>query len=131
MKREEIIKRLADLNREQTDLKEKLSALEKSDKLERALQWVGKFYIEDDASGDYVMCLHVYGIEEETSELLAVRNSHWENHHHHYQIEYVSYFRPWEVDPCFKWKEITEEEYVKHFQTTLDKIAKSQHLIKS
>lgn len=130
MERKDIIKRLGEVTDEQNLLRAKLEAIDKKDKRERAIQYIGKFYIEDDSTDDHVMCLHVYGIEEETSELHSVRNSYWESHHHHYSIEYNSYFRPWEEEKYFKWKEISEEEYTKHFQATLDKIAKSQHLIK-
>ena len=124
MNQEELVSELIKLREREKEIRKALNQLEFDEKYARASKYIGKFYIETGRCS--IRSVHVHGINPETSDLRAICVNYWEdNEDSYFGIEDHHYFKPWDQDSIFNWKETTKDEYLKHYEEVQRRIKKT------
>lgn len=115
-KRQEIIDRLNIVEAQEKVIREELNAFDYDNKFKEASQYIGKYYKEiNDSISNYNSVFFVHGIKKETCELDCIHVSYWIDNDDWYSIENHSYFNLKEWDGKDKYVEITDEDFIKHY----------------
>ena len=89
-----------------------------------AKQYEGKYFKEiDDTYTEHIKCLFVYSTDKENCNPMALSIYYWENNNtSHFGIAYEYQFNPKKWGDGDKWKEISYEEYIQHYNEVQSRI---------
>lgn len=122
-KRQQLQEELNVLFKKQAEIRKALEILDYESNMEKAKEYIGKYYKETGNTEDFVSCLYIYGINNDNCDPIALNISYYGNTNEYYNISHYTHFNPnkWTEDKD-KWIQITKEEYASHYQEVQKRI---------
>ncbi len=129
-KREEIVKRLNAIQKQENAVRKELESLDHKERLADATQYYGKYYKENVVSKHnkkYFRCVFVYAVDKKACQPIAMEISYWSDKDDWFSIQNYHHFRVRDYDDTEdKWVEITKTEFDKHYTEVRSRINKAR-----
>lgn len=127
--REYIVNNILELRKQIRELNSKLEKLDYDTNLAESKKYEGKYYIEvqNEHHNEWKRIIYVWSIDEKSSGLNTIGFNYHKGQDDYFGIEDKALFSPVpDPDDTFarQYKEITEEEFVRHYKEVLKRINK-------
>lgn len=126
MDRKELVEKLNAIREEEKQIREQIDIIDYQNKFNDAKQYEGKYFKEvNPYHNNNVRCLFIYGTDKDRCEPMALSISYWiDNETSYFDIQYYPHFHPkkWNDDDDDKWIEISEDEYIQHYNEVQKRI---------
>jgi hypothetical protein len=115
MNREELVKKLIDIEDQSKEIRKQLDHFDYLEKYNNAKVYEGKYFKEvNESHPSSIRTIFVYGIDKDCNPM-SLCVSYFIGEKTHFEIEYYGHFHPKKWNDSEDWIEITEEEWRGHY----------------